>query len=733
MKLKKEYYFYICFVILTVFDFLTTNYVIQTGIGFEGNQFIAGVVSNLMIFSMIKIIGVLIIIGMIKVISQKSEKAASITQCIIICMMLFVCLNNSIVIASAESGSLILSDSTVENYLVTNVGGGSLINLSQINYDSANINHLESFHIHNISGFVYSYESTPFSLQSPNSGTGLAHYDSSDGAYYVVFSADCVFTSNPVKLTYANPKIISNFSQTGGITGVSLRTQKLCFASGVDTNYCAGHQYQAYHSVTTGVYGVDSWNVSYPLTGYFSVNITKNNALDSKYKIEDIDGDLYSTETTFNKINITNALFIYNQGIVLNATLASGLYDKVFVNLSVAEVAYGTGNITLQYDHYYINENPKIFFNLSDIDLSTWVYHVDLEDPSGIVRESKLINNSGNFTSGLEFDTVGVWTTKLYACGYGICSVNRKEIASATTQIFGSTSGTNYIFFSKKTYDSSELAKITYQVNDDNWTEWFSSYSVDIIDSQSKIVWTETISIQNSSYEIPLSVGVYYTKLMKYYPCWSLICSEVLSQDSTTVFKNIINQNNTDTSTAGYGLKMTISQDCWENVKGVAYTPNPVPANTVVEIYNASNISIYVLPITSPIQSFSVGFKNQTGIMRVELKNLTKIHDRQTFKLYSCVVPTPPIQPVSPEEQQSSDFWLGLVSLMGQGTGEQAKMLFAIIIITIITAIGFKLVGSTALILSFGCYIWFTFINFIPKWIFILVVIILAIASRMFR
>jgi hypothetical protein len=75
------------------------------------------------------------------------------------------------------------------------------------------------------------------------------------------------------------------------------------------------------------------------------------------------------------------------------------------------------------------------------------------------------------------------------------------------------------------------------------------------------------------------------------------------------------------------------------------------------------------------------------------------------------------------------------VSLLGFGINSVSKLLFSLAIITIvgILALWFGKRGDVAALIMFAPYIFFTYIEYIPKWIFIVVIILLAIASKVFR
>lgn len=78
--------------------------------------------------------------------------------------------------------------------------------------------------------------------------------------------------------------------------------------------------------------------------------------------------------------------------------------------------------------------------------------------------------------------------------------------------------------------------------------------------------------------------------------------------------------------------------------------------------------------------------------------------------------------------------WDLYVSYLGWGVNPISKLFFALMVITIVGLIGMKLTnGDTAMVGAFAPYIFFTYIEYIPKWIFIILIIMLILKSKVFR
>jgi hypothetical protein len=76
----------------------------------------------------------------------------------------------------------------------------------------------------------------------------------------------------------------------------------------------------------------------------------------------------------------------------------------------------------------------------------------------------------------------------------------------------------------------------------------------------------------------------------------------------------------------------------------------------------------------------------------------------------------------------------GFVSWLGMGVNSVSKLLFAMILIGMMATIGLIYGnGNVAMVFAFIPYAFFTFIDYIPKWIFIITIILMAIVSKAFR
>jgi hypothetical protein len=98
------------------------------------------------------------------------------------------------------------------------------------------------------------------------------------------------------------------------------------------------------------------------------------------------------------------------------------------------------------------------------------------------------------------------------------------------------------------------------------------------------------------------------------------------------------------------------------------------------------------------------------------------------------IIPPPFIPPTSGTGPQAVSIIDGFVSWLGLGINSVSKLLFAMILIGIAATVGLIWGnGNIAMVFAFIPYAFFTFIDYIPKWIFIITIILMAIVSKAFR
>ena len=228
-------------------------------------------------------------------------------------------------IAAAESGSIQIDDLQTKSYTLTQADDLG-VNWTRINFDTTDYNSISSFHIKSTSTtFINNFESTYFNVVSCGSGNGYLYYDKNYSTIYFAFSPGFIATCTPVILNYSNMNVINNITHTNTRTTVTPGAGNPVIVG--NPSYNVGGDYQA----TVSTIATDYYDIKYLSGGLFSVNITKNQYISSKYFILG-QSSIYSQETEFNKTNITGAIFTYNDGLILNTTLQSGIYFRTTIN-----------------------------------------------------------------------------------------------------------------------------------------------------------------------------------------------------------------------------------------------------------------------------------------------------------------------------------------------------------------------------------------------------------------
>lgn len=234
-------------------------------------------------------------------------------------------------IASAEQGTIHISDLRIlPDYTSGSVYASQTPNFAHLAFDSGNYNVIHSFHVHIPGSYVHSFESTAFTISTGGTGGGIAWYDRNWSAVYYAFDSGDTFTSADIQLSFTKD-IFANISitMTGAFCACDANHPVMIRAI-VVPGVCVSANH---HSVKVATEGTDSYIVRYLSNGLFSVSVDKNPSLLTKYIIHG-ETQVYSTETTFNSNDFVNATFSYADGLWLNVTLVSGLYENVLVNVT---------------------------------------------------------------------------------------------------------------------------------------------------------------------------------------------------------------------------------------------------------------------------------------------------------------------------------------------------------------------------------------------------------------
>jgi hypothetical protein len=131
-----------------------------------------------------------------------------------------------------------------------------------------------------------------------------------------------------------------------------------------------------------------------------------------------------------------------------------------------------------------------------------------------------------------------------------------------------------------------------------------------------------------------------------------------------------------------------------------------------------------------------------SSLVGAEVGNLALLTTSATWNVYNASVsanntgiignPTESLTSISNQATIAQFDWI--VALMGLGVNSVSKFLFALIIIVIMFVVGLIWGnGNIGLALSTIPYTFFTYIEYVPKWVFIIYIIMLIVISKVFR
>ena len=264
----------------------------------------------------------------------------------------------------AESGTLNISAATSISAAYNSGGGtgqGRTLNMSKMLFYSAGYNKVTKVEMTYTSGatFLYEANSSTFTLEAPNTGSGTASYSRTDKKMTLYFF-DTTIISSPVSMIWANPIYTQiTVSDAGGgvglLSGAVVGVNNPVLFPG--TNTALGAQCTLPNSCSIIVQVSNAFYNTYDTTynsGIVTVSIGKSmSSVASKIYIENLTANKL-TESAFNTAGF-NYSYIYDNGLVLKMYDLSGNFDYVTVNsTSVTPVTpvYTSGTIAFNQTAY---------------------------------------------------------------------------------------------------------------------------------------------------------------------------------------------------------------------------------------------------------------------------------------------------------------------------------------------------------------------------------------------
>ncbi|MCZ7402570.1 MAG: hypothetical protein O8C61_10150 [Candidatus Methanoperedens sp.] len=468
-------------------------------------------------------------------------------NCKLVCSLIFLIFFS--MVPYAESGTILISDDKIyNNYQMSSDHVFAYnTNYSYISFDTSDYNYISSFEMKPVSSgisFRYSFESTTFTIDQGATGSGVAWYDANTSKLYWVFDSSVLIYSSPIHLKYAKD-IFHNVTHTPYYAdGVVSETQPVCVKTGQYNNtYCDGAEY--YYNVNLGTRGTDSYIVNYLPNNLFSINITKNSFLSTKYFILGYSTE-YSRETSFSNISITGAVFTYQDGLILNVTLNSGLYKRVVVNSTISILPATPG--TLIFDSNspaYVGSMYGLAWNFTawkalhdDPTLGNGQYFGHIYGPNSVLvtdlfdvgsglestgrvhRFCNLAGSTGAYGSDCTAAgsvSFGIWTAEIHWWApydpFGLCEIVNScshPVADATINVFPVTSsGINGSGFNvssdKKAYSPGDTMIVS--IVNPSSTDVFLNIQDDRLPKFGILKLSSNVLVpSNSNYQYPIEI-----------------------------------------------------------------------------------------------------------------------------------------------------------------------------------------------------------------------------------
>lgn len=634
--------FIILLSILTVFDYFTTNYLLENALGVEGNPTMSSIVSDHLTFALIKSFGVIMIIGLYRTINEKYkdnleiQKISLMGQRLIILMYFLVIFNNIFVIQASAL--------TFNNFSFGGTAGSVNTGNGYFDDDATSYGYSDTRNVYIVAEprevwmFVPECLSTGCtnfnSFQTVNSTTGLLK----DA---VVFNGYVYFVDGSTlkkKKTRAVTNVVESTDDSAGGSVLNIST-------GV------GESLRVYNGVlfftkgTNGIYHLDS---------------------------EDNEVFDFTMPKSSTNAQIRGFTPFYNNSIltVYTSINTGAPFTKIAACTQTSCSVLESGNLPAAIvptaDTYYSTATKIYGLTIDTADNTRGAQCIYLVS-NGTCSSSTIITDTSIDTSRRAY--VGSRTTVgLLANTATYSTFNSVELGFDSLP----TTQTPDIIYTTKTIQS---LKSTYY----NRSDIFLQYQVDIDNTD-----LNNLVLDLSDYR------------------WM-----VAMTDPNGVSKDV-----TLSSECSFPTGISFTCSAGETLQFAWPSPGWLQGTWSAQLYEI-NVMTQHRALIATSSSFTV---------------LNTTVDNQS-------IIQPPTQPItsgsSPVAISTID---QMVAWLGLGINSVSKLLFAMIWIAAFGAIGlFKSNGNVAMALCFVPYGFFTYIEYIPKWMFITYIILLAIVSKAFR
>lgn len=619
--------FSILLIFLSIFDFATTSYALQHGIGYESNPIMATVTASTILFLLVKAIGITVIIGMYKSISKKSEKIAQIGQTIIIGLMLFVVTNNILII----SANAVEFPAIGQNGHSGSIGTGN----GYFTDDAASYNTTADTNIYAVAEYsnISLLEPIGYSLGTSDAVT-IIHANNNDLRFAMVSSDGYLY-----------------FSDSQGLKRKKSRSDTLS-PEARDTVQPSGGVLMIYSA--TDIYQFSEiGGVIYFRTGTSIRSFAVSDLIVSTYK---------------------SGLAVSNQDMVVAVQNGSQieLYYSSTSGTFVSLTRIQSGNVYLV-DSTTVGTNQRI----SLIGTQSYIILINSSSPTNSSTDRVYyISNSTFKSQGTMFSSVVTAGVNASFSVSGLSTIGMYATSPTLYNIFNSIQpGTNIPAGTTQaalSYVTSEVDSIynTYYNN----SNFYINYKV-IADNPiftGMNVWKWKIVLYD-----PNNVAIYqfYSPNCQFIGILGLTCG--------------VNET-----------KILSPEHDW--------TPGIWKAKLYE--YNVVTQEIALLDVSSPWTVLNASESQNASAVGLSETDIYSNGGADTIGQIDSMV-----------------LWLGL------GQNQVSKFLFALIWIGVFAIFGMKYGGNVSMTGAFIPYIFFTYIEYIPKWVFIIVVVMMISIAKVFR
>ena len=493
--------------------------------------------------------------------------------------------------------------------------------------------------------------------------------------------------------------------------------------------------------------------LGYPLGTSSSLEIMRKGDSNLIFGMVASDGYLYYVDSQGIKKKLSRSTSL---NPLANDTLVGGT-SVIISSITPAQLVEYQSNI------YFFDGTTLKYFDINTLQVSTYITGISAGNSFTIITINNELTIVAGFVTGGNILISNTSSQNIVVYTRGSMGNSFQNPPTYYSSMFSSG---NYIYFNYYWSSAYGDPKLTY-----GETILYYNYSVKYIDNYiSSISWDDHV-INIGGY----STTVLYASSASKYNVFNFIepgifqtTTQNLEPPSITYnIKQISSDYANYYNTSALYITTKIDADSGYNLLGDNYLIELADYRWRIDLVDPNGVVVY--PASTPTCVDSWDIINPTGRCLLTQKyrfsapsagwmagtwtlNLyeTGLNDHlaylatNTFNVYNgsinnsgSTISTPEEPITSDSNQEAIGLMDGYVGLMGLGISGVTKFLFSLILVVVFFVAGLLLgkgnAGSAAIALSTIPYTFFTYINYIPKWVFIIYIIMLIMISKVFR